>query len=58
MARPSPWQRIRGNYPYSLEVPPRYSDLDVLGHVNNVAIAGMFETGRIGLSPPIERASL
>ena len=31
-----------------LEVPPRYSDLDPMGHLNNVAIAGMFETGRVG----------
>lgn len=48
MTRPSPWQLIRENYPYSLEVPPRYADLDPLGHINNVAIASMFETARIG----------
>lgn len=48
MARPSPSQLVRGNYPYMLEVSSRYSDLDPLGHINNVAIAGIFETGRIG----------
>lgn len=47
MARPSPWQLLRETYPYSVDVPPRYADLDVMGHINNVAIAGMFETGRI-----------
>ncbi|MET0361327.1 MAG: acyl-CoA thioesterase [Sphingobium sp.] len=47
MARPSPWQLERENYPYSLEVPPRYADLDAMGHINNVAIAAMFETGRV-----------
>lgn len=47
MSRPSPWQLVRENYPYSLEVPPRYADLDVMGHINNVAIAAMFETGRV-----------
>lgn len=47
MAKPSPAQRDPRNYPYSVEVPPRYGDLDPMGHVNNVAIAGMFETGRI-----------
>jgi acyl-CoA thioester hydrolase len=47
MARPSPWQFIRETYPYSLEVPPRYADLDPMGHINNVAIASMFETGRV-----------
>lgn len=48
MARPSPWQLEPSIYPYSIEVPPRYSDLDPMGHINNVAIAGMFETARIG----------
>ncbi len=47
MARPSPWQLSRETYPYSLEVPPRYADLDPMGHINNVAIASMFETGRV-----------
>jgi acyl-CoA thioester hydrolase len=47
MSRPSPWQLLRDTYPYSVDVPPRYADLDVMGHINNVAIAAMFETGRI-----------
>ncbi len=47
MARPSPWQLKRETYPYSVDVPPRYADLDVMGHINNVAIASMFETGRV-----------
>lgn len=47
MSRPSPWQLLRETYPYSVDVPPRYADLDVMGHINNVAIASLFETGRI-----------
>lgn len=47
MARPSPWQLMLESYPYSVEVPPRYADLDPMGHINNVAIASMFETGRV-----------
>lgn len=47
MSRPYPWQLLRQTYPYSVDVPPRYADLDVMGHINNVAIASMFETGRI-----------
>lgn len=47
MARPSPWHLLQETYPYSLEVPPRYGDLDPMGHINNVAIASMFETGRV-----------
>lgn len=48
MARPLSWQMLSETYPYSVDVPPRYSDLDPMGHINNVSIAGMFETGRIG----------
>lgn len=47
MARPAPWQLLRETYPYSIEVPPRFADLDPMGHINNVAIASMFETGRV-----------
>jgi acyl-CoA thioester hydrolase len=47
MARPSSWQLLRDSYPFSMEVTPRYGDLDPMGHINNVAIAGMFETGRV-----------
>lgn len=35
------------NYPVSIVVPPRYADLDTLGHINNVALAAMFETARV-----------
>lgn len=54
MARPSPWQLLREVYPYSLEVPPRYADLDTMGHINNVAIASMFETGRISFHQQLQ----
>lgn len=47
MAKPSPAQRDPQNYPFSTEVASRYADLDPMGHINNVAIAGLFETGRI-----------
>lgn len=54
MARPSPWQIMRTTYPYSVEVSPRYADLDVMGHINNVAIASMFETGRINFHQQLD----
>ncbi len=47
MARPAPWQLDVNNYPFLVDVPPRYGDLDTMGHVNNVAIASIFETARI-----------
>jgi acyl-CoA thioester hydrolase len=47
MAKPEPWRLDLSSYPFTIEVPTRFSDLDPLGHVNNVAMADMFETGRI-----------
>lgn len=35
------------NYPHSIEVETRFQDLDLLGHINNVALAGIFENGRV-----------
>lgn len=34
-------------YPVMVDVEPRFQDLDPLGHINNVAMAGIFEAGRI-----------
>ena len=36
-----------GLYPYSVELPVRYSDLDSNRHVNNVAMFALFEEARI-----------
>lgn len=35
------------NYPFTVEIPTRFGDLDPLSHVNNVAIAGLFEEARV-----------
>ncbi len=34
-------------YPFSAEVETRFQDLDPLGHINNVAMAALFEQGRV-----------
>ncbi|HKX22333.1 MAG TPA: acyl-CoA thioesterase [Rhizorhapis sp.] len=47
MAKPESWRLVVENYPFQVAVSTRYQDLDVMGHVNNVAMAAMFETGRI-----------
>jgi acyl-CoA thioester hydrolase len=47
MAKPEPWRLDLGSYPVSLIVPPRFSDLDPLGHINNVAMSGIFENARV-----------
>lgn len=47
MAKPEIWRLHIENYPFQVAVSTRFQDLDIMGHVNNVAMAGMFETGRI-----------
>jgi acyl-CoA thioester hydrolase len=46
MPRPDPWRLDLAAYPYSEAIQTRFADLDVLGHINNVAMAGLFEAGR------------
>jgi len=47
MAKPELWRTDTSSYPVSMPVQSRFSDLDSLGHINNVAMAGIFETARI-----------
>jgi len=47
MAKPELWRLDACNYPVSMPVQTRFSDLDSLGHINNVAMAGIFETARV-----------
>src|SRR4051812_45343941 len=39
-----------GVFPFSCELPTRFTDLDVQGHVNNVAMAGIVQEGRARFS--------
>ncbi|GAB1257400.1 thioesterase family protein [Aurantivibrio plasticivorans] len=34
-------------YPFKVELPIRYEDLDTQGHVNNVSIAGLYQESRV-----------
>lgn len=47
MARPEPWRRDIAAYPHREAIQTRFQDLDVLGHINNVAMAALFESGRV-----------
>lgn len=47
MAKPEPWRLDADRYPFTVTIPTRYQDLDIMGHVNNVAMAGIFETARV-----------
>ena len=46
MARPDPWRLDPAAYPHRQTVQTRFQDMDVLGHLNNVAFAALFETAR------------
>lgn len=46
MPKPQPWQLDPASYPFSHRTETRFADMDVLGHINNVSMAGLFEHGR------------
>ena len=45
--RPETYELDVSNYPFTVELETRYGDTDTLGHVNNVAIARLFEESRV-----------
>lgn len=47
MPRPDPALLDPARYPFSCAITPRFGDLDVNLHVNNVAMAGFLEDGRV-----------
>lgn len=47
MPRFDPARLDPDNYPYATSVETRFQDLDPLGHINNVAMAALFENGRV-----------
>ena len=46
MPKQQSWQLDPANYPFSHSTETRFADLDLLGHINNVSMAGLFEHGR------------
>jgi acyl-CoA thioester hydrolase len=46
MARPEGWRLRPATYPVSIQCDTRFQDLDFNNHLNNVAIAGLFENAR------------
>jgi acyl-CoA thioester hydrolase len=46
MSRPEPWRLDQSAYPFAADIQTRWADLDMLGHINNVSMAGLFEEGR------------
>lgn len=50
MAKPDPWRFDITRYPVSEVLQTRFQDMDINGHLNNVAFAALFETGRVMLN--------
>ncbi|MEQ1510956.1 MAG: acyl-CoA thioesterase [Sphingopyxis sp.] len=50
MARPDPWRLSPAPYPVSDDFQTRFQDMDVNGHLNNVAFAALFESARVLLN--------
>ena len=46
MPKPQSWQLDPSSYPFNHRTETRFADMDVLGHINNVSMAGLFEHGR------------
>ncbi|CAM3267016.1 Acyl-CoA thioester hydrolase [Sphingomonas antarctica] len=46
MPKPAPYRTQLETYPFTADIPTRWADLDLLGHINNVSMAGLFEEGR------------
>jgi acyl-CoA thioester hydrolase len=45
--KPEPHRLVRASYPYFRRVIARFSDMDVEGHLNNVALASFYEDARV-----------
>lgn len=49
MAKPEAWRLNQAAYPVILESDTRFQDMDINGHLNNVAFAALFENARVQL---------
>jgi len=54
--KPAPWRLDENAYPVTLEVQTRFGDLDPLRHLNNVALARVYEEGRVRLHDRLRAA--
>ncbi len=50
MAKPDAWRLETAPYPIVAEFQTRFQDMDINGHLNNVAFAALFESARVLLN--------
>lgn len=53
MPKPESWRLHAASYPVHLDLQTRFQDMDINGHLNNVAFAALFESGRVLLNREI-----
>lgn len=58
MAKPESWRLNPASYPFSVVTQTRFGDMDILGHLNNVAYGALFENGRVRLNWSIDEPHL
>jgi acyl-CoA thioester hydrolase len=47
VAKPESWRLDPASYPTHVEMQTRFQDMDINGHLNNVAFAALFENSRV-----------
>lgn len=53
MPKPESWRLDAASYPVCIDLQTRFQDMDINGHLNNVAFAVLFESGRVLLNRQI-----
>lgn len=53
MPKPESWRLDAASYTVCIEMQTRFQDMDINGHLNNVAFAALFESGRVLLNREI-----
>jgi acyl-CoA thioester hydrolase len=54
MPKPAAYRLEIGSYPFSFPMQTRFGDMDLLGHLNNVAYAALFENGRVSFNRQLD----
>ncbi len=45
--KPAAWRSDAARYPFTLPLVPRFADMDIVGHINNIAVAEFHEEARV-----------
>lgn len=45
--KPAAWRSTGAHYPYTTTLTPRFADMDIVGHLNNIALAECHEEARV-----------